>query len=383
MANEAEGNETISKFYFTKNRNFLFDDVDYLNALCDLLNSCPSHCLSSSLQDLILQRCRQKIISRLVKLQKTVKELQESIPSWDQPSQEDVDEFSQVFPTAPGMTRAQILWSFLYHGLEPDQFASSNRPKPLFQVLLFFKKGFYLRSLQLTRRVRKVSAYAAIITRITKMGSTRADAKNLSSESCESSYPSARPLKFITSQLPSPPRIMLPPIPSLLTLINESARALEPPMDRFKIQDIKAGTPSTVRDGKIQNMRSNIEAFVHCECALAVAMRQLTSEPLEIDVSKNCCLLCTIFLKESSKETDIISLSAFHDKTCQSWLFPLEQSHSIYRKMEDLARDDFKLLLIALNGRRISDSHGSSSDDDDDDDDDDFEPWKRTVAAMK
>lgn len=171
MINKAEGNRTISQFYFTKNRDFSTDEVDYLNTLCGLLNSCPPHLLSSSLQDLILRRCRPKIISRLVKLQQTVKELEDSIPSWDQPSQEDVDKFSRVYPTAPGMTWAQILWSFLSHGLELDQFASSNRPKPLFQSLLFFKRGFssYLRSPQLTRRLRKVSAYAAIITRITKM----------------------------------------------------------------------------------------------------------------------------------------------------------------------------------------------------------------------
>jgi hypothetical protein len=177
---------------------------------------------------------------------------------------------------------------------------------------------------------------------------------------------------------------MLPPIPSVLTLINESAQALEPPMDRFKTQDIKAVTPSTVRDADIQNMRSSNEAFVHCECALAVAMRQLTSEPLEIGVSKDCCLPCTIFLKEYSKETGGISLSASHGKTYQSWLFPLKQSHSIYRKMEDLLRDDFKLLLVALNGRRTSDSHAASSDDnDDDDDDDDFKAFSEVVNAMK
>lgn len=97
-------------------------------------------------------------------------------------------------------------------------------------------------------------------------GSTTWDAKKFPSESCESLYPSATLLKLITSQLPSPPRIVLPLIPSTLTLIDESARALEPPMYRFKTPDIKAVTPSTVRDGDSQNMRPGIEAFVHCEC---------------------------------------------------------------------------------------------------------------------
>lgn len=108
-------------------------------------------------------------------------------------------------------------------------------------------------------------------------------------------------------------------------------------MSRFKIQDIiKAVTPSTVRDSDIQNMHPNIEAFVHCECALAVSMRQFTStfESLEIGVSKDCCWPCTVFLmKEYAKETGGggISLSASHGKTYRSWLFPLplEESHGI------------------------------------------------------
>jgi hypothetical protein len=90
-------------------------------------------------------------------------------------------------------------------------------------------------------------------------------------------------------------------------------------------------------------------------------------------------LLCTMFLKEYSKKTGGISLSASHGKTYQSWLFSLKQSHSIYRKMEDLLRDDFKLLLIALNERRTSNSHAASSDNNDDD----FKAFSEVVNAMK
>ena len=49
MTNKIEGNRTISKFHFTKNRDFSTDEVEYLNTLCDLLNSCPPHRLPSSL----------------------------------------------------------------------------------------------------------------------------------------------------------------------------------------------------------------------------------------------------------------------------------------------------------------------------------------------
>lgn len=129
----------------------------------------------------------------------------------------------------------------------------------------------------------------------------------------------------------------------------------------------------------------SIEAFVHCERALAVTMKQFTSESLEIGLSKHCCLFCIMFLREYSAKTGGggISLSASHGKTYQNWLFPLEESHSIYQKMEDLARDDFKSLLIDLDGRRTLDSHAASSNDNKDDDDDDRKTLRKTIMAMK
>lgn len=137
MTNEAEGNRTISEFHFTKNRDFSTDEVDYLHTLCGLLNSCPfpPSFVKLALQDLILRRCRQKIISRQVKLQKTVKEHEESIPSWEQPNQKDVDKFSRVYPTAPGMMDdmgSDSLWSFFFFcimGSNQISLPSSNRPK--------------------------------------------------------------------------------------------------------------------------------------------------------------------------------------------------------------------------------------------------------------
>lgn len=168
---EAQGNRTITKFHLIKNRNFSIDEVEYLNSLCDLLNSCVPHRLTTSVQELIVPKCRQKIIARLVKLQKTVRNLEKLIPTWDQPNKEDVDEFKRVYPTAPGSTWPQILSDFLNNGLHPAKFASSNSAKPLHQCLYFFVIGLssYLRSPQLTRRLRKVSDYAAIIRRISKV----------------------------------------------------------------------------------------------------------------------------------------------------------------------------------------------------------------------
>lgn len=67
---EAQVGRTILKFHMINNRIFSIDEIKYLNNLCDLLNSCVRNRLLISLQELIIPKCRQKIIARLVKLQK-------------------------------------------------------------------------------------------------------------------------------------------------------------------------------------------------------------------------------------------------------------------------------------------------------------------------
>ena len=173
---------------------------------------------------------------------------------------------------------------------------------------------------------------------------------------------------------------MLPPIPSPLILVNQSAQSLEPPIDRFKVQDLKGVAPSTVRENEIQGRRQATEAFVHCECALAVEMRKYTVEPLKIGVSKDCCWPCMEFLKEYSKESGGISVSGTHGKTYQNWVFPLDTSHNLYQRMEEMARLKFKSWLFSLNRERISDSHAGSLDDDSSEND--LEGLRRAILAI-
>ena len=153
-------------------------------------------------------------------------------------------------------------------------------------------------------------------------------------------------------------------------------------MDQFTVQDLKKViAPSTVQESEMHSGRQATEAFVHCECALAIEMRKYTVEPLEIGVSKDCCWPCMQFLKEYSKESGGIRLSGTNGKTYQNWLFPLDTSHDLYRTVEDMARLEFKSWLFSLNGRRISDSHAGSTYDDDSDND--LQMLKRAILARK
>lgn len=154
-------------------------------------------------------------------------------------------------------------------------------------------------------------------------------------------------------------------------------------MDHFNIKDVKGVTAPTVRDSEIQSGRQATEGFVHCECALAVEMRKVTSESLEIGVSKECCWACFQFLKEYSDKTGGICLTASHGKCYQGWLFPLEKTHSLYQRMEDAAREEFRSLLGTLNRRRKLDSYAAWLDDDDDDDyDQTVEALTQSILAM-
>lgn len=184
------------------------------------------------------------------------------------------------------------------------------------------------------------------------------------------------------SKLPSPSRAILPPILSPLHLINESAEALEPPLDHFRVKDLRGVAPSTVGESELQLGRQAVEAFVHCECALAVEMRKITMEPLEIGVSKDCCWPCMQFLKEYGKESGGITVSASHGKTYQSWLPPLDMSHEVQQRMEEMARSDFKLWLFSLNGRRKSDSQAGSTDDHISDEENDLDMLQQTIFEI-
>ena len=168
-----EQGRILTKFHIMKNRTCSDEEVNYLNSLIDLLNSCPPHRLQISLQELIIFNCREKIIARLVKLQKSVNDSKELIPTWEEPNREDIDEFKVIYEpsSTEDLSWKALLLDFLTNGLHPSGFSSTKSPLPLLQSYFFVKKGLLsnIRSPQIARRLRKVSDYAAIIDRISKL----------------------------------------------------------------------------------------------------------------------------------------------------------------------------------------------------------------------
>lgn len=167
-----EQGRILTKFHIMKNRTCSDAEAKYLNTLVDLLNTCAPHKLQIRLQDLILCNCRDKIIARLVKLQKSVEEFKELIPTWEEPNKKDIDKFKDVYE--PSSTEdpswKALLSDFLTNRLHPGHFSSENSFTPLDESYFFVKGGLLssIRSPQLARRLKKVSDYAAIIDRITK-----------------------------------------------------------------------------------------------------------------------------------------------------------------------------------------------------------------------
>ncbi len=85
---------------------------------------------------------------------------------------------------------------------------------------------------------------------------------------------------------------------------------------------------------------------------------------LTIGVSKDCCWPCVTFLAEYSTQLDKkIVVSATHGKSYHSWLFPSDVSPDVYNHLQTAARRELHAWIVALNGRRTSDSHAASSSD--------------------
>ena len=172
-------------------------------------------------------------------------------------------------------------------------------------------------------------------------------------------------------KLHPPERIHLSPIDSPLSLINRSGAAMQHPLDPFSLKDLKSVAPgireediTTGRDttSRITTNSDEGKAFVHCECALAIAMKDRILGTMEIGISKDCCWPCLEFLARYSKKRGKIVMSATHGKTYHSWLFPATVPLEIHDEMEKSAQQEFSRWLLALNNRRTSDSHADSSD---------------------
>ena len=168
----------------------------------------------------------------------------------------------------------------------------------------------------------------------------------------------------------------MPPTDSPLSLVNRCAPVIEPQLDLFTVKDLQNVASTGIPVANLVKARDEAEAFVHCECTLALALRDRISGIMEIGLSKDSCWPCLQFLQAFAKKRGGILISASHGKTYHSWQFPDILSLSrepfsllseAYQLIENSARLEFGTLLSSLDGRRTSDSHADGSDSDEDD----------------
>lgn len=122
------------------------------------------------------------------------------------------------------------------------------------------------------------------------------------------------------SKLQPPPRTNISSIESPMNLVNRCGPAMPRPLDPFTSKDLK-NISSVNRDTDITRGRWEGPAFVYCECALAMIMKDRITYILEIGVSKDCCWPCLQFLGIYSETCGRIVVSGTHGKTYHSWLF--------------------------------------------------------------
>lgn len=165
-------------FYLAKNRDPTPAERTYYHELIELMNLGASHNLLDSLRTLILKNCRGKILSRLIKLQKAVNPVKESIATWGPPdlsAQSDAKLFLKCLraPTLDGKSLdgkwADYLAAFLMHSLHPNAFQSSGSVFPIVLAYMFTRMErlmSLIRSPKVGKRLKKIADYWAIIKRL-------------------------------------------------------------------------------------------------------------------------------------------------------------------------------------------------------------------------
>lgn len=135
---------------------------------------------------------------------------------------------------------------------------------------------------------------------------------------------------------------------------------MKPPLNEFSLQDLQKEAPH-LTEREITSTQPEAKAFVHCECALAVEMKYITQEKLEIGVSKGSCCSCINFLEEFASQFGPIVVSEDSGKVYRDWLCPANVSQDIYKYLEKRAREDFSGWLTWLNRKRTQNESAGNS----------------------
>ena len=138
------------------------------------------------------------------------------------------------------------------------------------------------------------------------------------------------------------------------------------PMDPFKPKNFQTVNLAGIEDSVLETDQPIGLAYVHCEVALAVLMRDRILGLMEIGVSKNCCWPCMVFLAAYSGKENAganVMVSASHGKTYPNWLFPTSDTEdtskvlvTVRQQMDDEIQRVFCDWLKTVDDHRRSDS---------------------------
>jgi hypothetical protein len=179
-------------FHVIKNRDCTAAEKSYYNAVVKMINDTKKYKqiqpLADDLTDLVIQNCRPKILSRVLKLHQALKDWKAICPVWDDAThsmKDDVASFEEWF--ASNKSWPDRLDYFFETTLNPRHLSpASIKGKPLlflsyeFSIHESFMKA--LGSPKLIRRMKKLAAYYQAVKTIAKQALLNNDKREFAIE---------------------------------------------------------------------------------------------------------------------------------------------------------------------------------------------------------
>jgi hypothetical protein len=187
MTSHAQGDMVNTTFHVIKNRECTEKERAYFEKFVTIINEkeIDYSSMRDSLSTLVLQNCRAKIVSRATKLRKAVDDVKKNFDTWRVSN----DSMKEEIPLLRELCKpsvveeasfSDLLTEFLTNRMDPNVFAETKSPYPLWSVFLFVKLDGIMKSLgspKLIRRLNKMADYARAIKTIVTQAKHKNDKK--------------------------------------------------------------------------------------------------------------------------------------------------------------------------------------------------------------
>ncbi|RPB18593.1 hypothetical protein L211DRAFT_843437 [Terfezia boudieri ATCC MYA-4762] len=340
------------KFFYSKNRPFTDSENQYVRTLFNYASETNRSVADrySNLLAAIVDKCQKKIMSRISKVLRRVRELSTNwgIHSEDHLPLELVEKLKAKLGIGPEQSLRNRLISWL------DSLSSAQRLKdPEFLRRAIVKAHAigipsYINLLidqKLLRRIRKLGGYMGAVIQLV------GEVDLLPPQVLQT---------LVIQEVPPPPPDRIVIEKTSVEIVEQWARNRhieEPTETNLRIQ-----FPSLPQPLSQQN---TITRSVHCECTLIMniiddLVQQGTSPfvTLEIGVSKSLCNLCEVFMGSVKKRYPNITImvSTHHGKNVSGWRLPPLTPLEISREVEDHINSCIEEIRCKATQERRSDS---------------------------